>query len=65
MDQHGLVTFKDRFGAARTTITYFRCSHPRRTRVAEVATLIGRAIVGKMPDAALRAAGRLLYRHAG
>jgi len=65
LDQHGLITFKDRFGAARSTITYFRGSPVSEGRRGWVAKGVARAIVRAMPALALRAAGHLLYRHVG
>jgi CelD/BcsL family acetyltransferase involved in cellulose biosynthesis len=65
LDQHGLITFKDRFGASRKTITYLRYSHRRQTRSVRFAARLAGAIIRQMPDSALRVAGRLLYRHVG
>jgi hypothetical protein len=65
MDQSGLIMFKDRFGATRSTITYFRFSRHRQSRPFVFATRMGRAIARNLPDGALAAAGRVLYRHVG
>lgn len=65
IDQPGLISFKDRFGATRETMTYFRSSRRSQGSSAEFATRIARAIVRNLPDGALRAAGRVLYRHVG
>lgn len=62
----GLIAFKDRWGAAATTLTYVRCcpgsspknAHPRPMR-------IPRALIAHLPDSALVMAGRLMYRHLG
>ena len=65
LDQQGLITFKDRFGAARTTITYLRYSRRRQTRQARFAARVAGAMVRQMPASVLQVAGRLLYRHVG
>lgn len=66
-DNPGLVTFKDRLGAKRADLQYYRLasgtlpkrfSPPRRT-------LFLKQLMHHMPDAAVVAAGRLLYRHMG
>ena len=67
MDNAGLVQFKDRLGANRIHLTYYRLGpgaapiavpHSRR------AQLLKRCI-RHLPDVALVAAGRLLYKHIG
>ena len=65
-DNDGLITFKDRWGAERSELTYLRYSrsraaqatHRRRNRVL-------RQAFARMPDGMLVAAGKLLYRHIG
>jgi hypothetical protein len=55
----GLAEFKERWGAARKEIAYYRCptrpAHPARTS----------ALISKLPQPVLILAGRLLYRHMG
>ncbi len=63
--QHGLITFKDRFGAARHAITYYRGLQRGAGARSALGARIARAVVRRMPDRALRVAGRALYRHVG
>jgi CelD/BcsL family acetyltransferase involved in cellulose biosynthesis len=62
----GLIEFKDRWGAVRSNLTYWRYSRgaaqPVRGRVALRAA---RRICARLPDRILTYAGRLLYRHVG
>jgi len=62
----GLVTFKDRWGATRTRLTYLR--YPR-ARFGSVRTAtqgsISKRIFACMPDGLLTATGRVLYKYLG
>jgi lipid II:glycine glycyltransferase (peptidoglycan interpeptide bridge formation enzyme) len=64
-DNEGLAVFKDRWGAARKSITYWSypaCGAPgpgARTKAA------ARLLLPAVPDFALKAAGTLWYRHIG
>lgn len=61
----GLITFKDRWGAARSTLAYGRiCTRRRDAGEAYGMQLVKRAFA-RMPDSLLTVAGRLLYRHVG
>jgi lipid II:glycine glycyltransferase (peptidoglycan interpeptide bridge formation enzyme) len=66
LDQEGLLTFKDRLGAERRLLTYYRYS---RTKVAETpASKVSmgiRRLFAVLPDVVSSTAGRLLYRHVG
>lgn len=65
LDNGGLSTFKDRFGARKTILTYYRyCDAGRQRRCGIESSLLGR-LIPFMPDAALRIAGRVLYKHMG
>jgi hypothetical protein len=62
----GLIKFKDRWGAARSTLTYWRFGDAavhleRQSWGAQIA----RWLFGHMPDGLLRATGGLLHRHIG
>jgi CelD/BcsL family acetyltransferase involved in cellulose biosynthesis len=67
LDNAGLVTFKNRLGAQRTTLNYYRLgsglpsvvTHKRR------GMQMLQRFVAHMPDTVLLAAGRVLYRHIG
>jgi hypothetical protein len=61
----GLIKFKDRWGAAQSTLTYWRYGS-RGGEFANVArkAKVVRRIFGFMPDRVLASAGTWLYRHA-
>ena len=66
LDQASLVTFKERWGCARTLMTYYRwprCDHSSTARkwVGQLASYA----FARLPDSLLTAAGRLLYPHMG
>jgi hypothetical protein len=66
----GLITFKDRWGAQRTTLTYSRLGPARRLNrllmpAQEWKEKTARKLYKHLPASILRAAGELLYRHAG
>ncbi len=65
-DDHGLILFKDRWGADRTTLQYFRCwLGSRRGMQVRGRALKANRAVACFPDGLLSTAGRLLYRHLG
>jgi hypothetical protein len=62
----GLITFKDRWGTSRSTLTYWtsaasQTETPRR----KWTVLLAKRLLTFMPDRFLTTAGRLLYRHTG
>lgn len=65
-DNQGLTAFKDRLGALRTTLTYWRypvcCS---ATRGSTWQLRLAKRICSRLPRACLIGAGRILYRHIG
>jgi lipid II:glycine glycyltransferase (peptidoglycan interpeptide bridge formation enzyme) len=67
LDNDGLIAFKGRLGAARSTMTYWRypSSEPNRRPGPGNLAKIGKYIFSKVPDAVLIESGRLLYRHMG
>jgi CelD/BcsL family acetyltransferase involved in cellulose biosynthesis len=66
-DNVGLVTFKDRWGAARSVLTYCRYPAPQPSagRMRRYAMKRARVLLDYVPDGCSAAAGRFLYRHAG
>lgn len=65
-DNRGLITFKDRWGATRSQLTYWR--YPGRQASGHAASWLipaAKKIFGCIPDSLLVAAGKLLYRHLG
>ena len=67
LDHQSLIAFKDRFGARRQLLTYYRYPHAERgTEPAK--TWVARALrhlLPVLPDSVLSTTGRLLYRHIG
>lgn len=60
----GLITFKDRWGATRQTLTYWSYPEAHRSFFAGFQPLL-KPLVKLMPDRLLQISGTLLYRHAG
>jgi CelD/BcsL family acetyltransferase involved in cellulose biosynthesis len=66
LDNAGLATFKDHWGATRSTLTYLRRPEAAALRLDErVSSRFARKIIAHAPPSLLELAGRLLYRHAG
>jgi lipid II:glycine glycyltransferase (peptidoglycan interpeptide bridge formation enzyme) len=66
LDNAGLIAFKDRFGARRTKLNYFRypqesCKNETFARNLE----IGRRVFAVLPGAISSTLGRFAYRHIG
>lgn len=64
-DNPGLISFKDRWGAKRSVLTYFR--FPLKGRMESTATqgALVKYLFAHVPDSVLVAAGRMLYKHVG
>jgi lipid II:glycine glycyltransferase (peptidoglycan interpeptide bridge formation enzyme) len=65
-NDEGLIAFKDRLGAARITLTYFR--HPLGSAHAPFSSRSSRQgtrMLAYMPAGLLATGGKLLYRHFG
>lgn len=66
-DNEGLVTFKDKFGTIKRTLTYYR--YPKVAKQAAHSSWgdsgLARRMISILPDGVLSAAGNLLYRHIG
>jgi hypothetical protein len=63
-EQEGLVAFKDRLGAEREPLTYYRDSHVGAGALASNwLPRVGRRVATHLPSPALAVAGRVLYRH--
>jgi CelD/BcsL family acetyltransferase involved in cellulose biosynthesis len=60
----GLAQFKERWGAARADLAYFRYPAPARSRSPRYAGA-ARRVVERLPSPVLAVAGRLAYRHVG
>ena len=62
----GLITFKDRWGAEKSELTYLRYSRSRATQPThQRRSRVLRKAFTWMPDSVLMAAGKLLYPHIG
>jgi hypothetical protein len=67
----GLIAFKDRWGTARTTLTYYSYSNPKRhapqnySRRTSWTMRFGRQVFGHVPGNIRSAVGSLFYRHIG
>ena len=66
-DNAGLVEFKDRWGATRSTLTYLRypVSAVKKDSSGGWAGRFAKQLFMHMPDGFLEVAGKLLYRHVG
>lgn len=65
LDNTGLITFKERWGAERSTVKYWRYSADKVSSSTQWELKTARKIFTFAPTFALTIAGRLLYRHAG
>jgi hypothetical protein len=66
LEASGLMTFKDRWGSARSLIDYFRCPAPLHPSVdTPWSTRMAKSLFAHMPDRLLVTAGQMLYRHVG
>jgi hypothetical protein len=63
LDNEGLIAFKDRLGTIRRPLTY--CRYTNGSSATTHRKLPGFWGFSKLPDAALSAAGRVMYRHIG
>jgi CelD/BcsL family acetyltransferase involved in cellulose biosynthesis len=65
-DHLGLLKFKDRWGAAQSTMTYWRYGAMRgQNASAGVGSRIAKWFIARMPKRLLTATGSILYRHFG
>ncbi|MGE5709373.1 MAG: GNAT family N-acetyltransferase [Nitrospira sp.] len=66
LDNIGLTTFKDRWSAARSTLTTWREPAAEASpRIERLKVRCVKEICARLPDNLLALAGRLLYRHIG
>jgi len=71
IDNAGLITFKDRWGAKRSTLSYFRhagsgrsLSEPKRS-TADWKSRLAKEVFTRAPNGFLSVAANLLYKHVG
>ena len=65
MTNHGLIAFKDRLGAARELLTYYRYTRLKTSGLPVWDSSGLQGLVSFAPDWVLSTAGRLVYRHVG
>lgn len=66
LSNEGLLVFKDRLGAMRSQLTYYRFPAPLAAETnGDWKTAAAKRVFAVLPDRALIAAGTLLYRHMG
>lgn len=66
MDNSGLIAFKDKFRATKSTLTYYRyAKYLGREASSKWETSAIKQLFAMLPDALLSTAGRVLYRHMG
>ena len=70
-DNHGLITFKDRWGAKQSTLNYLRhagsgrsLSDPKRSKSGWKSRL-AKEVFARAPNGLLSVAGNFLYKHVG
>jgi Acetyltransferase (GNAT) domain len=69
-DQAGLITFKDRWGASKSLLTYSRYVRTPNSALALVPltgpkAMPAKRVMAHLPTSVLNAMGRLLYKHVG
>ena len=66
LDNAGLIAFKDRLGARRKLLTYYRYAKTRKRGLASLRdSRAVRQLFSFLPETVSSAAGRMLYRHLG
>ena len=64
-DNTGLLSFKDHWGATRSTLHYLRNPAPKASSSGDWDRRFGGLLFNRMPDSLLAMTGRLLYKHIG
>ena len=65
LDNHGLISFKDRLGAIRSPLIYQRYGSGKESNASMRWKPLRRWSFSKLPNTALSFAGRIMYRHIG
>ncbi len=65
LDNQGLMSFKEHWGAVGKPLVYWSCPKRRETTLSPWQKAILRRVVPVTPELILKAAGALLYRHIG
>jgi hypothetical protein len=64
-DNTGLILFKDRWAARRSTLTYWRAPGRRASRASSAKLRLARRVFDRLPTSVRRATARFVYRHLG
>jgi hypothetical protein len=65
MDNEGLLSFKEKLGGQRSTLTYFRYPEKVAHHKPSFQMRMAKQVFSHMPETVQTVAGRLLYRHIG
>lgn len=65
LDQPGLITFKDRWGACKTMVSYYRWPVSAVSQLPSWKVQLARRVFSTMPQNVAQLSGRMLYRHIG
>ena len=66
VENEGLIVFKERWGAARWPLTYWRCPQAvPRPQTEGWKTRMAKLVFASLPDGLLPVVGKMLYRHMG
>ena len=66
LDNPGLITFKDRWGATRSPLSYYRYPALHSQNETDDSKMrLAKSLFARLPDSILLLAGRMLYRHLG
>jgi hypothetical protein len=66
LDQEGLLVFKDRLGAERKPLTYYRYPRTEHRQISAMKGSISiHRLFAALPTLVSSTAGRILYRHVG
>lgn len=64
LDNASLVEYKERWASQRSSIVYHECPQPLHTHDGDDLKMrTAKAVFSRLPDRALRAVGRVLYKH--
>jgi hypothetical protein len=66
LDNLGLIVFKDKLGASRKLLNYYRCTRipDEKTRAASLSKCL-KGLLGVLPNVLLPTAGGIIYKHIG
>jgi CelD/BcsL family acetyltransferase involved in cellulose biosynthesis len=66
LDNPGLISFKENWGATNSPLIYYRLSAAYRSgEFPKIFSRVAKTVFSRMPESLLIASGRLLYRHTG